>query len=193
LVWALGFVFIEAYVRFGGHNPDARSVIRILYVAALGYAVSQTCEGLLLARDPNRIPRITAPIWIVQTAVAAWIMYGVGMGVVAVAVTILLAHTAGAGASVVAALRLDGSRLRFARPRESWELVTEAKAFLALNMANTAASSTMLIIVASLGTEVEVGLYAAAQQLFTPVALLSEAAAMTLYPVLVRRMALDRN
>src|SRR5690606_17476035 len=87
----------------------------------------------------------------------------------------------------------DGTRLRFAPPRESWALVTEAKTFLALNMANTAASSTMLIIVASLGTEVEVGLYAAAQQLFTPVALLSEAAAMTLYPVLVRRMALDRN
>ena len=192
--WAVGFVAVETYVRAAGHaGGDAAAVIRVLYVAALGFAIAQTCEGLLLARDPNRIPRITAPIWIVQTVIAGWVIYGAGRGVVAVAVTILAAHFAVAALSVVVVLRLDGGRLRLGTPRQSWELVAEARTFLALNMANTAASSIMLIIVDSLGTELEVGIYAAAQQLFTPVALLSEATAMALYPVLVRRMATDRK
>jgi O-antigen/teichoic acid export membrane protein len=191
--WVVGLAAVETYVLLAGHGGDASAVIRILYVGGLGYAISQTCEGLLVARDPNRIPRITAPIWLVQTGVAAWIIYGAGMGVVVVSLSILAAHFAVAVVSVIVVLRLDGARLRLGTPRESWALVGEAKTFLALNMANTAASSTMLIIVDSLGTEVEVGIYAAAQQLFTPVALLSEATAMALYPVLVRRMAADRK
>lgn len=194
VAWVVGFAAVETYVSVAGHTGgDAAAVIRVLYVAALGFAIAQTCEGLLLARDPNRIPRISAPIWVVQTAVAAWVIYGAGMGVVAVSVTILAANLAVAVVSVVVVLRLDGGRLHLGTPGQSWALVGEAKTFLALNMANTAASSIMLIIVDSLGTDVEVGIYAAAQQLFTPVALLSEATSLALYPVLVRRMAADRK
>lgn len=193
LAWVVGFGAVEAYVRVAGHGGDAGTVIRIMYVAALGYAVAETCAGLLLARDPHRIPRITAPIWLVQTGVAAWIILGLGLSVVAVSLTILAAQFAVAAVSVWVVLRMDGERLRLGTLHRSWALVREAKTFLALNMANTAASSVMLIIVDSLGTEVEVGIYAAAQQLFTPVALISEAMSMTLYPVLVRRMAVDRK
>jgi len=187
VAWSAGWLILEPFLRVMGYPSQVGDVVRVMYVAALGFAVGQMCEGMFLAIDPAWIPRVNVPIWLGQTGIALWLMYGPGVGIIVVAVSIAAAQVLIGAISSVVLWRLQPPDGR-ASLAETVALVRESRTFLATNTANTLATSGTLVVVSTLGTQTEVALFAAAQQLFTPAGLLAEAAASTFYPRIVRRL-----
>jgi O-antigen/teichoic acid export membrane protein len=176
-----------AFVRLMHYPQDSSRVILLLSVGLFPYAFSAVCEGIFQAWEQMRfIAYINVPVNAAKIA-AAFLLLSKRpeLDVVVLIVLASLAAIAGIEACIVV--------LRFPwkasfEPRFSLGVVRSASPFLGIDSFSAIIASLNIVFLSKLRNETEVGLFSAAMQLMTPLLLVYQSFALSVFPMMCRKI-----
>lgn len=168
------------------YSPSTVRVIVFLFLGMAPFAFGQLTEATFVAWERSRyVAASNAPVWIAQT-VAAYLLLESGRGVDAVALSIAGAYAAIAIVHLLLVVRALGVRIRIDIPFVP-SLLRSAAPFLGIQGLNAVRSNVNIIVISRFSGETAVGLFAAANQLLTPLHLVFHATGMGAFPAMVRQ------
>jgi O-antigen/teichoic acid export membrane protein len=199
LASAVSFAVLAGVVRAIGYSRDTASVVLLLGLALLPYALSVVCEAVFQASDRMRyIGYAQVPVHIARV-VLAYLLLRHEYGVHHVAVLLLASHIAVASGEWWLALRYLAQPRRHPTERGSpppmstaasaFAMARSARTFLGIEGLTAIGASLNIVLLSALVGEREVGLYSAVLQLMIPITLVYQSVVISVFPMLCRRFA----
>ena len=184
---ALGYLGAYLFVELMGYPADTSRVILVTFVGLAPLSIATISEAVLLAwHRASYIAYITTPVYLSQTAVAFWLI-DTGRSIESVAVSIVAAYTVIALLQFVAAARVGSVDTYRPDVGSARTMVRDGSTFLGIQATLALRASLTVILISTFLTESDVGIYSAARQLIVPLALVSQAVGLGLFPTMVRR------
>lgn len=189
----VALVLLLMVVLAAGYSAETRSVIMLLALAAVPFAVSDVCHGLFTALERmHLIPLVSVPAHLLKLALV-WVLLSLGGGIYTVIIVMVGAQLLIGILSLVLALRLakpgrQGFRLRGAVVNR---MVKTSSTFLGINAVSAVWSIIPIFVLSLFVTEAEVGHFSAANQLLVPVALLLNAGVVAAFPMMARSFGVN--
>jgi O-antigen/teichoic acid export membrane protein len=187
LTSAIGYLGAYVFVELMGYPADTSRVVLITFIGLAPLSIATISEAALLAwHKAHYIAGITTPVYVVQTAVAFWLIDS-GRPIETVAVSIVAAYSAIALFQFVVAARVARVRSFRVEPAAARAMVREGTTFLGIQASLALRASLTVILISTFLTEADVGIYSAARQLIVPLGLISQAVGLGLFPTMVQR------
>jgi O-antigen/teichoic acid export membrane protein len=188
---ALSITALAGFVHVMEYSADTASMILLLSLGLLPYALSVVCEAVFQAFERmHYIAYAQVPVHVARVGLT-YLLLVHGYGIYEVAVLLVAAHCAIASVEwwlmlrYVTKPRLDSFKYAV---QSSFTMARSAGTFLGID--GLLAINLNIVMLSALATEREVGLYSAAGQLLVPVALVYQSAVASAFPTLCRRFAL---
>ena len=185
----LSIASLLLFVRLMGYARETASLILLLSLGLLPFALSAVCEAVFQAWEKMRlIAWGNAPASLAKAGLA-FLALSRGCGLYQLIVLILLTHAA------IACVEWRLMLRHITRPRANLDLgfslgmIRSTATFLGIDATIALWSSLQILLLARLASETEVGIYSAAAQLLVPVGLIFQSVERTLFPVMCRRFA----
>ena len=176
------------FVRLMHYSPGTNWIVLLLSLGLFPCAISSVCEGIFQAWEKMRyIPWVNVPANIAKMG-GAYLLLAKGRGLYTVILVLLTAFFAVAVAEVWLVLNRFPAQVAPVSLRFCWTTLRSSITFLAIDKVVALESSLNIILLSKLGTETEVGLYAAAAQLLVPLSLVYQSIAQSIFPVMCRKV-----
>jgi O-antigen/teichoic acid export membrane protein len=185
---ALAMAALAIFVQLMAYSGDTASVILLLSLGLLPFALSSVCEAVFQAHERmHYVACANLPVNLGRIGLGLLILHQ-GYGVYAVVVLLM--------ASYAALALIEWSLLwRFVhRPvfeldiRFAWALVRSTATFLGIDVLIAISASLNVILLSKLADETDVGLYNAAVQLLAPMMLVLQNMVLSVFPLMCRRL-----
>ncbi len=176
-----------AFVRLLDYSADTASVILLMAVSLLPYALSTVCEAIFQAWERMHFIAYTNIVVNVVKIGGALFLLTQGYGLYAIILLVLVCH------AVVLVLEWGFILWRITRPSLRLEprfmaaIVRASVAFMGINALLAVRTSLNVVLLSKMASEVETGLYSAATQLTLPIFLILESVGLAIFPVMCQR------
>ncbi len=185
----VSMVLMWAFVRIMGYRDETATIILLLSVGLLPYAMSAVQEAIFQAWERmHYIAYANAPMNVLKIGLVIATL-ALGYGVRELMIVMLIALFA------IAGLEWWITARNIVRPRFHFDLgfaysiSRKATTFLGIDLVIAMRSALPIVLLSKLTSEREVGLFSAAQQLLVPIGLVFQAIALSVFPLLCRRFA----
>lgn len=173
-------------VALMGYSDSTGRVILFLFLGMLPFALGQLTEATFVAWERSKLVAFSnSPVWIVQTGVAFLLLRG-GRGVDAIALSIAAAYAAILCVHGLLLFVTIRPSIRFDR-HHAPRMLQSSLPFLGISGMNAIRSNANILLLSRFSSEAAVGLFAAANQLLTPMHLVFQATGMGAFPAMVRQ------
>jgi O-antigen/teichoic acid export membrane protein len=182
---------LATFVAAAGYAADTATVVLILALAAVPFAIGSVAEGLFVAFERmHLVAWVNAPLQVVRV-VGTLLLLGAGADLVPIVVLwvgVQLAILVGQLALATRLVRADGGRAAFAL-RPAAAIARGSATFMAIDATIAVWSSVPVVLLSVLRSEVDAGRFNAAAQLMVPVMLVLQSATSAVLPTMARRFA----
>lgn len=185
---AIAIVALLSFVELMHYPRQTSSIIALLSLGLLPYALSAVCEGIFQAWEQMRfIAYVNLPVNLLKIATAFFLL-STNRGLYAVILILLASLIA------IAVIELGIVLLRFPSRCASIDFqfalsaARSAVTFLGIDGTLAIMSSLNVLLLSKLMTETQVGLYSAANQLMVPLLLIYQSMAQSIFPVMCRKI-----
>src|SRR5882762_3500757 len=176
------------FVRLMHYPPATSLVILLLSLGLFPYAFSAVCEGVFQAWERMRyIAYVNVPVNAVKIGCAFLLLNW--KNALYVVILILLSSLI-----VIAVIEAWIMFRRFPRqqsafdPRFSVSMIRSASTFLGIDGTTAVINSLNIVLLSKLANETQVGLFSAAMQLMTPLMLVYQSIALSVFPIMCRKV-----
>jgi O-antigen/teichoic acid export membrane protein len=181
-------VLLCGFVRLMNYSPATAFFISVLSIGLIPYTLSAVCEAIFHAwQRMHYIAYVNVPMNVAKVGVA-FLFLSANRGLTAVVLILVCSLVAVAGIEIWIALSHFPARdgcvdLRFA-------VATARSAVMFLGIDGTVAimSTLNFLLLSKAATEIEVGLYNATTQVITPLLLVYQSVAQSIFPVMCRKV-----
>jgi O-antigen/teichoic acid export membrane protein len=177
-----------SFVRLMHYPPATSLVILLLSLGLFPYAFSAVCEGVFQAWERMRyIAYVNVPVNAVKIGCAFLLLNW--KNALYVVILILLSSLI-----VIAVIEAWIMFRRFPRqqsafdPRFSLSMIRSASTFLGIDGTTAVINSLNIVLLSKLANETQVGLFSAAMQLLTPLMLVYQSIALSVFPIMCRKV-----
>lgn len=180
---------MAAFVAAAGYAADTATVVLVLALASIPFAVGSVAEGLFVAYERmHLVAWVNVPLQVVRVAGVLLLLRGGAdlVPVVVLWVGVQAAILAGQLALATRLVRADGGRAAFTL-RPATALARGSATFMAIDATIAVWSSVPVVLLSVLVSEVAAGRYNAAAQLMVPVMLVLQSVASAVLPTMARR------
>lgn len=182
------FCVLLALIRLMGYSPDSNRVILLLSLGLFPYAITAVCEGIFQGWERMRyIAWVNVPANLAKVS-AGFLLLSRGHQLNMVVGILVLSFM------VIAGMEAWIVMLRFPwqaplRPRFSLRMVASAFPFLGIDGFSAVIASLNVVLLSKLANETQVGLFSAAMQMMTPLVLVYQSFALSVFPLMCRNAA----
>jgi O-antigen/teichoic acid export membrane protein len=188
---AVSMVLLFAIVELLSYSSSTASVILVVALGLLPYSLAAVFEAVFQAHERMTfIVAANAPVALLRVALAIFLLAR-GYGVVALVVMLVGSWVAVALVEFVLLLRYVTSDLHGFDIAKTRALGEASVPFLGIEGLIALLSSINVILLSKLAGETEAGLYNAANQLLTPMLLVIQSVALSVFPMMCRRYESD--
>ncbi len=183
----LSLAFLWLFLRVMGYSPDTSSIILLLSLGLLPFALSAVCEAVFQAWERMQYIAYANIAANVARVGIAFLLMAQGYGLRPLILLILLSYVAIAAIEWFLLLRnVLKPRLRL-DPTFVLGMTRLSSTFLGIDVVIAFMSNINVLLLSKLAGETEVGNYSAATQMMVPVTLLFQGIALSVFPVMCRR------
>jgi O-antigen/teichoic acid export membrane protein len=184
---ALLFVIVELL----SYSSSTANVILVVALGLLPYSLTAVFEAVFQAHERMTfIVAANAPVALVRVALAI-VLLARGYGVVALVVMLVASWAVVALIEFGLLVRYITSDLHGFDTTKARSLAEASMPFLGIEGLIALLSSITVILLSKLANETEAGLYNAANQLLTPMMLVIQSVALSVFPMMCRRFQSD--
>jgi O-antigen/teichoic acid export membrane protein len=175
---------LYGFVHWMRYSSSTSAIILTLSLALFPYALSAVFESIFQGWERMRyIPLVNTSVNVAKIACAVWLLLK-GQGLYAVVLTILGSVTAIAGIEGLILLRQFPTRGSRFDVHFCLSLIRSGSTFLGMDGILAVLSSLNIILLSKVASETQVGLYNAASQLMTPLPLVYQNIALSMFPLM---------
>lgn len=169
-----------------GYAADTSSIIMLLSIGLLPFSLSLIYDALFKAREKMHYVGISNLAVNIVKVVLLYLFLLKGAGLQQVIILFLFTYLVAMIIKLFFLLRqLSGIKEKFDL-KFSLAMTKSSTTFLGINSIRAAMNSFIVILLSKLTSEIEVGLFSAANQLMTPVILVFESITVSVYPAMCR-------
>jgi O-antigen/teichoic acid export membrane protein len=176
------------FVRLMDYNTETASIILLLSLGLVPYALSAICEAIFQAWERmHYIAYANMPVNIAKLSLA-FVILSNGHGLYHLVILLLACHIAIVSIEWLMVLRyITIPRLRIG-PRFSLDIIRATGAFLGMDSIAAITASFNFVLLSKMASETAVGLFSAASQLLVPANLFYQSVALSIFPVMCRHL-----
>jgi O-antigen/teichoic acid export membrane protein len=174
-------------VRWLNYGAGTATIILLLSLALVPFALSAICEGVFQAWEQMHYAAYAnLTVNLVKIGLALAVL-GQGYGLLGLILVLLAAQSMSAIILWLMMLRHIVRPRLLIDPRFTLRLATQGGTFLGIDAFIAVMSSLNLILLSKLAGETDVGLFSAAMQVLVPVTLVYRSIALSVFPMMCRR------
>ena len=185
----LSILILLVFVRLMKYSSETTSIILLLSIGLLPSALSAICESIFQAWERmHYIVCANLPVnvaKIILTFVLLTRGYGLNYTVIILMCSFIFVLCI---EWIIIYISIRNLILKM-EPRFLLELVRSASTFLGIDIFVAVFSSIYIVLLSKMTSETEVGLFSAVAQLLTPVMLVMQSIAVSVFPVMCRRFS----
>src|SRR6267142_1940896 len=176
------------FVRLMHYSAATSFFIAVLSIGLIPYTLSAVCEAIFQAwQRMQYIAYVNVPMNILKVS-AAFLFLSTNGGLGAVVLILVCSLVAAAATEIWIALSQFPARDGCLDLRFAIATARSAVTFLGIDGTMAVMSSLNFLLLSKAGTEVEVGLYNATTQVITPLLLVYQSVAQSIFPVMCRKV-----
>lgn len=181
------FLALFGFVHWLHYQPDTSRVILLLSAGLLPYAVSAVCEGIFQAWEQMRyIAYVNVPVNAAKIA-CAFLLLSRWNELIVVVLILFCSLIVIAGMEAWIVVRRFPWKASF-QPGTALTIVRSSSPFLGIDGFAAIIGSVNIVLLSKLANETQAGLFNAATQLMAPLLLVYQSFAMSIFPIMCRKV-----
>jgi O-antigen/teichoic acid export membrane protein len=178
---------LYVWVNVAGYSEETASLVMLMALALFPYTMSLILDSTFQAWERMHfIAYANAPVGIAKVIIAS-VLLAQGYGVRAIILMMLGVYAVVAILKVFFILRFISRPALRISPASMWRLFRSSMTFFGIEATLAIRSNLSVLLLASLATETEVGLFNAANQFLVPLIVIYESVGLSVFPVMCRR------
>jgi O-antigen/teichoic acid export membrane protein len=181
-------VLLCGFVRLMNYSPATAFFISVLSIGLIPYTLSAVCEAIFQAwQRMHYIAYVNVPMNVAKVG-AAFLVLSANRGLTTVVLILVCSFVAVAAIEIWIALSHFPARDGCVDLRFAVATARSAVTFLGIDGTVAIMSTLNFLLLSKAATEIEVGLYNATTQVITPLLLVYQSVAQSIFPVMCRNV-----
>jgi len=181
-------VLLCGFVRLMNYSPATAFFISVLSIGLIPYTLSAVCEAIFQAwQRMHYIAYVNVPVNVAKVG-AAFLVLSANRGLTTVVLILVCSLVAVAAIEIWIALSHFPARDGCVDLRFAVATARSAVTFLGIDGTVAIMSTLNFLLLSKAATEIEVGLYNATTQVITPLLLVYQSVAQSIFPVMCRNV-----
>jgi O-antigen/teichoic acid export membrane protein len=181
-------VLLCGFVRLMNYSPATAFFISVLSIGLIPYTLSAVCEAIFQAwQRMHYIAYVNVPVNVAKVG-AAFLVLSANRGLTTVVLILVCSFVAVAAIEIWIALSHFPARDGCVDLRFAVATARSAVTFLGIDGTVAIMSTLNFLLLSKAATEIEVGLYNATTQVITPLLLVYQSVAQSIFPVMCRNV-----